>query len=185
MEQRQRGAQLLEGNKDSEVCLGTKTQQKTLNKVENPKTKNRLAKSKLAQRRRGNKDNRTPDRNRRAKTILPSRGHQEQTEPGSEWRKGKESNGKRRESKKREGRARGLIAVFPIQGIREGRVSKERIAGGMGGGMRSKKKGEGAGIQPGTRRGEEGVETRSGKWMGSRVGREASGGGTRRSKWVG
>ena len=75
--------------------------------------------------------------------------------------------------------------MFPIQGIVERRVSKERIGGGMGGGKRSRKEGEGEGIQPGTRRGEEGVETRSGKWMGSRMWREASAEGTRRSKWVG
>ena len=75
--------------------------------------------------------------------------------------------------------------MFPIQGIMERRVSKERIGGGMGDGKRSRKEGEGEGIQPGARRGEEGVETRSGKWKGSRMWREASGEGTRRSKRVG
>ena len=60
------------------------------------------------------------------------------------------------ESQKREGRRR-LIAVFPIQRVVERGVSQERIGGGMGGGMRSKEEGEGAGNQPGTRRGEEGA----------------------------
>ena len=87
------------------------------------------------------------------------------------------------ESQKREGRRR-LIAVFPIQRVVERGVSLERIGGGMGGGMRSREEGEGAGNQPGTRRGEEGVETRSRKRMGSRMWREARGEGTRRSRWV-
>ena len=105
-------------------CLETKTPQKTVSKFEKAKVKNQLAKAKHVHQRRRNRDEKAPDQNRRAKTILPSRGHQEEVVREVE-RKGKVKESNRERGGEKKGWRRGAGNGWAV-GCGGKQVEKER-----------------------------------------------------------